>query len=191
MNDSLTNVNSPGSLIAFQRIYQKVIKAYEGSYSLVDDEEEPVPGFVYALRPGHTPGHSIINVNLNGERIVIIGDAWFSYPDQVRHREWVQPFETDGAQSYFSRTKIMHDLFETRDKVISFHEDFPGIGYIIKTEFGFDWVDARTGTKGIVKSLCTGDSKDKGHKKKGGKGKGHDDDEGSPSYSERLISVMP
>lgn len=69
---------SPGAEI-LSETYTKYVGPYKKSNRLVlvDDGESPIPKLTFRLAPGHTPGHSIIEVSvLNRPPLVACGDAW-------------------------------------------------------------------------------------------------------------------
>lgn len=45
---------------------------------LVEDGEWAINGVRYMMVPGHTPGHSAIEVYSGGKRLFVVGDSWFS-----------------------------------------------------------------------------------------------------------------
>lgn len=52
-------------------------------------------------------------------------------------------FDTNSTEAAQSRRKTLRVLERRRDLVLSFHDNFPGFGYIRrKRKFGFDWVFA-------------------------------------------------
>lgn len=114
----------------------------------------PLEGVRFLLRPGHTPGHSVIQLSFDGKSVFVLGDVWFSQPDQLRNPEWVRPIETDGLKGFQSRLSVMSNLSMSGDLAIVFHEDFPGIGRIVKTVLGYDWVTTRLPQLGIARRKC-------------------------------------
>ncbi|CAN8064458.1 unnamed protein product [Agarophyton chilense] len=144
------------TLESFRQIFTRSLSAYEGDLVLVPDGTSPVPDVTFLLFPGHTPGHSAIQINVGGgKKIVCVGDAWISQPDQLRHPEWVRPVETDGLQSFRSRVSLMANLSRTGDLVLAFHEDFPGLGHIVNTSQGFDWVPMASLNRDVVRTQCS------------------------------------
>lgn len=52
-----------------------------GRLKLVEDGEWVIRGVRYMLVPGHTPGHSVVEIYSSGKRLVVVADSWFT---QVR-----------------------------------------------------------------------------------------------------------
>lgn len=76
-------------------------------------------------------------------------------PDQLRKPDWTRPgIDTNPAQAVESRYKLLEKLAEEGDLVVAYHEDFPGLGHVVKTEDSYDWVVARTELLGVVQGTC-------------------------------------
>lgn len=122
----------------FGAIYRRNVEPY--TVNVVEDKSRPFKGIRFFPSPGHTPGHTTIEVMSKGERLTIVGDAWFSQPDQVRNPEWTFLFETNSEDGVKSRTKILEKSVKRGDLILAYHEEFPGLGYIAKTQNSFDWI---------------------------------------------------
>lgn len=76
-------------------------------------------------------------------------------PDQLRNPDWMRPgIDTNPMQAVESRYRLLESLAEGRDLVVAYHEDFPGLGYVVKTEDSYDWIPARTELLGVVQGTC-------------------------------------
>lgn len=63
--------------------------------------------------------------------------------DQLRHPDWGFSYETDRAQAYKSRIYLLSLAARRNDLVLAYHETFPGLGYVKKSNCAgayFDWV---------------------------------------------------
>lgn len=49
-----------------------------GKVKLVDDGEWVIRGVRYMMVPGHTPGHSVVEIHNSGKRLVVVADSWFT-----------------------------------------------------------------------------------------------------------------
>eukprot|EP00177_Eucheuma_denticulatum_P007920 GFKZ01014423.1.p1 GENE.GFKZ01014423.1~~GFKZ01014423.1.p1 ORF type:complete len:328 (+),score=35.38 GFKZ01014423.1:458-1441(+) len=142
---------------AFRSFYVRAVGPYEeaGLLRTVGDGEFAMRGVRYALVGGHTPGHSVIEILNSGERLVVVGDAWFTQPDQLRHPEWTRPgVDTDAEMAAESRFRLMQKLADERSLVLAYHEDFPGLGYVVRVMDSFDWVVARPELFGTAETSC-------------------------------------
>ena len=103
-----------------------------GRFKPFDGRTELVAGIVTALpAPGHTPGHTVYQVESDGERLVLWGDLMhvapvqFPLPAATVAFDWMQP------QAAASRARIYREV--ARDGgawVAAAHIGFPGIGKI-------------------------------------------------------------
>lgn len=78
--------------------------------------------------PGHTPGHTILRVNLaHAGPVLITGDMW--HLAESRERRLVPTFNVDRAQTLASMDKIEALVTQTRARVIREHvqEDFDAL----------------------------------------------------------------
>lgn len=78
--------------------------------------------------PGHTPGHTILRVNLaNSGTVLLTGDMW--HLAESRERRLVPGFNTDRAQTLASMDKVEALAAETGARVIRQHvrEDFEAL----------------------------------------------------------------
>lgn len=64
----------------FKTIYRQSLAPYveTGKVKLVEHGQWVMRGVRYTIVPGHTPGHSTIEVHSAGERLFVVGDSWFS-----------------------------------------------------------------------------------------------------------------
>jgi N-acyl homoserine lactone hydrolase len=78
--------------------------------------------------PGHTPGHTILRVNLaNAGPVLLTGDMY--HLAESRERRLVPSFNTDRAQTLASQEKVERIAAETNARVIRQHvpEDFASL----------------------------------------------------------------
>lgn len=78
--------------------------------------------------PGHTPGHTILRVNLvNAGVVLLTGDMW--HLTESRERRTVPRFNTDRAQTLASMDKVEALAVQTNARIIRQHvrEDFASL----------------------------------------------------------------
>lgn len=152
--DPFVNPIENPALPNFATVFKNALSPYEGHVTVVKNDTSPLPGVKYVLSPGHTPGHSAVIISSGNEKLVCLGDAVFSQPDQVRNPGWSRPVETDPLQAFNSRVTLMEMLADNGALALTFHEDFPGLGRFVKTAQSFDWVPARIQSMGVVETVC-------------------------------------
>jgi glyoxylase-like metal-dependent hydrolase (beta-lactamase superfamily II) len=125
------------------------IRAIEeaGLLDLVDGEREVVPGVMMIPAPGESPGHSMIRVSSNGERLYVVGDL-FHHRSEVEHLDWMVPWANQ-EQMHSSRRRLLAELADvaptstwtSSDALVVFtHENFPPWGRIVGDEgSGYHW----------------------------------------------------
>ena len=95
----------------------------DGDYDVFGDGS-----VVIVQAPGHTPGHTILRVNLqNAGTVLLTGDMW--HLAESRERRTVPRFNTDRAQTLASMEKVEQIATETGARVIRQHvpEDFTSL----------------------------------------------------------------
>ena len=121
---------------AFQYIKEQVqpllsngcLYLFEGAISLIQ-------GVTTIPTPGHTPGHTSLLIESDGEMAVIVGDA-AHVPPQVEQPSWSPAPDRDKKLSAMTRESLM-DLIERENALIaSGHFPKPGFGRIIKINSG-------------------------------------------------------
>ena len=95
----------------------------EGDYDVFGD------GSVTIIQaPGHTPGHTVLRVNLaNAGPVLLTGDMW--HLAESRERRTVPRFNTDRAQTLASMDKVEQIARESGARVVRQHvqEDFDAL----------------------------------------------------------------
>ncbi|MBE9461392.1 MBL fold metallo-hydrolase [Dyadobacter subterraneus] len=92
------------------------------------------------LAPGHTPGHTVVNVFSGEDELFHVADLVHSAPLVVAHPDWGFEGDTDFDQAITTRKKVLQELAEGRKTIFSSHLPWPGLGHVRKQDEGFDWV---------------------------------------------------
>lgn len=104
------------------------------------DNAAPLPGFGSVLRAGHTPGHSGIIVESQGEKIVFWGDIAHGDVLQYDHPEVTVDFDVDQTTAAATRSLAFAEAADQKYLVAGAHHAFPGIGHVRRDETNYDWV---------------------------------------------------
>jgi len=104
------------------------------------DDAAPLPGFGSILRAGHTPGHSGIIVESQGEKIVFWGDITHGDVLQYDQPEVTVDFDVDQKAAAASRSVAFAEAADQKYLVAGAHHAFPGIGHVRRDETNYDWV---------------------------------------------------
>ena len=100
-------------------------KSFEGSTNLVT-------GIRAMEAPGHTPGHSVYQVESGGQKLMLWGDLMHVAAVQFEHPEVTISFDTDAKSAARQRQQAFADAAKSGYLVAGAHLSFPGIGHIRK-----------------------------------------------------------
>lgn len=121
---------------------EKCINPYidAGKFRTFGDNAAPLEGFRSVLRAGHTPGHSSIVVESNGEKIVFWGDIAHGDVLQFDHPDITVDFDVDQKTASETRAVAFAEASTQKYLVAGAHHAFPGIGHVRQDETNYDWV---------------------------------------------------
>lgn len=111
-----------------------------GKFETFGDNAAPIPGFGSVLRAGHTPGHSGIIVESNGEKIVFWGDIAHGDVLQFDQPDVTVDFDVDQKAAAASRAIAFSEAADQKYLVAGAHHAFPGIGNVRRDDSNYDWV---------------------------------------------------
>lgn len=114
--------------------------AEAGKLKTFGDNAAPIPGFGSVLHAGHTPGHSGIIVESEGEKIIFWGDIAHGDVLQYDHPEITVDFDVDQKEAAKARAIAFADAADQKYMVAGAHHAFPGIGHVRRDETNYEWV---------------------------------------------------
>ena len=118
----------------WQSVYDGRISTFKGETDLGDN----ISSFPL---PGHTPGHTGLRVESEGETLLILGDAVISAAVQFTNPEASAIWDTNSEQGIQSRRTIFDLAARDRTLVTATHLPFPSFGYVDRrANGGFHWV---------------------------------------------------
>jgi glyoxylase-like metal-dependent hydrolase (beta-lactamase superfamily II) len=111
-----------------------------GKYKPIESDGELVPGIRAIAAPGHTPGHTIYEVESKGQKLMVLGDlihvAAVQFPDPAVTIQ----FDTDSTKAAAERKKVFADLAKSGSFAAIAHISFPGIGQLRAEGAGYRWL---------------------------------------------------
>ena len=114
---------------------------YDGRISTFTGETDLGDGISSFPLPGHTPGHTGLRVESEGETLLILGDAVISAAVQFKNPEASAIWDTNTEQGIQSRRTIFDLAARERTLVTATHLPFPSFGYVDRrADGGFQWV---------------------------------------------------
>jgi glyoxylase-like metal-dependent hydrolase (beta-lactamase superfamily II) len=119
-------------------IARKNLLPLRNSLHLVDSETEIVPGIHTVFAPGHTPGLMALSVASEGQRLLCISDVVI-HPIHLEQPHWHCATDVLPGDLILSRRRILDKAAFEKSMVMAFHFPFPGLGYVIKKDVGWEW----------------------------------------------------
>ena len=117
---------------------KRFLGEYRNQLLPFEEDGEVAPGVVVTRTGGHTPGHSVVRLESNGDRLMFAGDAIF--PVSFDHPEWHNGFEHDPEEATRVRLRLMRELSETGSWLVATHMPFPSIGRVAVADDLYRWV---------------------------------------------------
>jgi glyoxylase-like metal-dependent hydrolase (beta-lactamase superfamily II) len=105
---------------------------------LFEGETEIMPGICVFPTPGHTYGHSAVEVTAGGEKLVQVADA-IHHPFQIGHLRWSPHFDAQPDVAAETRRRLVARAASEQSLVIAYHFPFPGLGRIVGSDGAWAW----------------------------------------------------
>jgi len=101
-----------------------------GQVALVDSDFEIDDRFTLDPTHGHSPGHVCVDLNANGQHVVMSGDI-LHHPIQIAYPEWNSRFCIDAEMSRASRTGFVQKHADIDTLLLPAHFASPAMGRIV------------------------------------------------------------
>jgi glyoxylase-like metal-dependent hydrolase (beta-lactamase superfamily II) len=116
------------------------VKPDADKMTFVKNGNDVVTGITAIEAFGHTPGHTVFNIESNGQRLVLFGDISNHYVASMQKPEWHVIFDMDKDKAVESRKKILGMVAADKVPATGYHMPFPAIGYVEQKGDAFNWV---------------------------------------------------
>ncbi len=128
--------------IDFTSIARRNIAPMKPRLTLVDSEEEILPGVAMLDAAGHTPGHVVIVFRSGGETLMYAADTVI-FPLHLENPDWLPVFDMLPDKAEESKRRVF-DLAATGNWLVMAQHfpPFPSLGYVVKTGPGWAWLPA-------------------------------------------------
>ncbi|VWD48339.1 MBL fold metallo-hydrolase [Burkholderia contaminans] len=123
---------------ALRKAAEKFVTLYGENIVQFDQTVEVAAGVSARVTGGHTPGHCVVDIASNGEKLTFAGDAIFEV--NFDHPEWQNGFEHDPETAAAVRIALFNEAAETGALLAAAHVAFPSIGHIARNGDGFRFV---------------------------------------------------
>lgn len=112
-------------------VHKNLIPLRDQYELLENDKGFIIDGIEYIRAPGHTPGHIVLVVSSNAERLLCICDL-VHHPLEFALPDLRTPFDIIPKQVSLSRIGIFSRIAASGSLVFACHLPFPGLGHIIE-----------------------------------------------------------
>lgn len=109
-----------------------------GLLALEDGAARLTPEISLLPTPGHTPGHTSVLVESQGQSVLFLGDVCH-HPLHFAHPEWVSAFDTDPEITPRTRAWLFRLAADRNALLVCPHAPAPGLGRLRKTGTGYAW----------------------------------------------------
>ncbi|MDR5769438.1 MULTISPECIES: MBL fold metallo-hydrolase [unclassified Caballeronia] len=116
---------------ALREAAAKFAKRYSENIVQFDQTVEVARGVSARVTGGHTPGHCVVDVASNGEKLTFVGDAIFEV--NFDNPDWQNGFEHDPEACVDVRIALLDDAADTGTLLAAAHVAFPSIGHVAKS----------------------------------------------------------
>ncbi|SDP16562.1 Metallo-beta-lactamase superfamily protein [Ralstonia sp. 25mfcol4.1] len=123
---------------ALRKAAARFVELYSEQIVQFDQAVHVAAGVTARVTGGHTPGHCVVDVASNGEKLTFVGDAIFEVG--FDHPEWQNGFEHEPEVATNVRIALLNEAAETGAMLAAAHIAFPSIGHIAKNGNGFRFV---------------------------------------------------
>ncbi|MDR5835778.1 MBL fold metallo-hydrolase [Caballeronia sp. LZ034LL] len=123
---------------ALREAAAKFVKLYSENLVRFDRTTNVAPGVSARVTGGHTPGHCVVDIASNGEKLTFVGDAIFEV--NFDHPLWQNGFEHDPEKAAEVRVALLDEAVQTGSLLAAAHVAFPSIGHVAKHKEGFRFV---------------------------------------------------
>jgi glyoxylase-like metal-dependent hydrolase (beta-lactamase superfamily II) len=110
--------------------------------TFIGDGDSVVSGITAIAAHGHTPGHTIFNLESGGQRLVLTADTANHYVASLQKPEWEVRFDMDKTAAAETRKTVFGMLAADKVPFIGYHMPFPAIGFVEPVNGGFRYVPA-------------------------------------------------
>lgn len=117
---------------------KRKLSAIADQLDLIESEIEVVPGVHAISAPGHTPGHIALSVSSEGEQLIDLVDV-VGHPIHLQHPEWSMRTDYQPELAERTRRKLFERAATEQARILAYHFDFPGLGYIQQNQKERRW----------------------------------------------------
>jgi glyoxylase-like metal-dependent hydrolase (beta-lactamase superfamily II) len=106
-------------------------------------DTEILPGVRIVDAAGHTPGHSAVLLDSQGERLLCVGDLFYDQL-QLSHPGWSTPWDHDTERAVRTRRRLLDRAADEHLLIHAYHLPFPGLGTVARRGGAYRWEPLRS-----------------------------------------------
>ncbi len=128
--------SGPGHVPEFDE--QVAVLQQQGLLDLIDGAQRLAPEISLLPTPGHTPGHSSVLIESDGQCALFLGDVCH-HPLHFAHPDWTSAFDTDPQWTPLTRARLFRFAVERDALLLCPHAPSPGLGRLRESGGGYVW----------------------------------------------------
>jgi glyoxylase-like metal-dependent hydrolase (beta-lactamase superfamily II) len=123
----------------FVHTARRALRPLQGRVTLVDHEDELLPGVRLLAAPGHTPGHAVAELSSGEEKLYYTADTVL-YPFHLEHTNWLPVYDILPESAAPSKRRIFDLVADQGALVLGQHfPPFPNLGHVVRQGEGWRW----------------------------------------------------
>jgi glyoxylase-like metal-dependent hydrolase (beta-lactamase superfamily II) len=127
----------------------KTLAAISDRVRTVKPNGEVVSGITAIATPGHTPGHTSVQIASGSNQLLCTADVVGNRAVGFQHPDWRGGFDLDLDQGAKTRRAFLDRCASEKVMVSSYHLPFPGIGYVVRSGTAFSWLPSDWRWEGV------------------------------------------
>jgi glyoxylase-like metal-dependent hydrolase (beta-lactamase superfamily II) len=115
----------------------------------VKPDGEVITGITTIATPGHTPGHTSVQIASGSDHLLCTADVIGNRAVGVQRPDWRGGFDLDLEQGAKTRRAFLERCASEKALISSYHLPFPGLGHVARAGTSFSWVPSDWRWEGV------------------------------------------
>lgn len=133
----------PADISVYFESANRVLKIYKDRVNTFKVGTAIAEGITSVDLSGHTPGQAGYLLESDGEKLLIIADLLHVAAVQFPHPEYSLIYDADVKQAVHRRRHVLNRAATEKWLIAGMHIPFPGIGSVVKSGKGFNFVPVK------------------------------------------------
>ncbi|WP_037471283.1 MBL fold metallo-hydrolase [Sinorhizobium fredii] len=118
------------------------VKPLAAKMTFLKDGQDIVSGITAIAARGHSPGHTILNIESDGKRVIAMADTTVHFVLNLQRPDWEMRFDMDKAAAAVSRKRVLDMIATDRVPLLGYHMPHPSVGFLERREVGYNYISA-------------------------------------------------